>query len=279
MYKNARSLAIVFSSVLLCGVCGCQGRESSLAAATRAFKAPADYAVVSSDTEHGLVTLRSFKDGELRVIDVRSLSTVWPASPVDPAASPTEATGTRASNTTPSPAEATSSVATQATSVAAPTPSRLSPTYSVASDDADGRTLVHGPGIHIERAQGPARNALVAPSDVKKMHNVMLDHGVICGSNEHLRLTNVTVTTPSAGLVLQSGCHLELVDSEIRSNDVGVIVNTNASLDLENSVVRGRTASIQAAPATEVRSWASTFIGPTSIGDAHYVDRGGNVWE
>ena len=109
MYKNARSLAIVFSSVLLCGVCGCQGRESSLAAATRAFKAPADYAVVSSDTEHGLVTLRSFKDGELRVIDVRSLSTVWPASPVDPAASSAEATLTRASNITPSPAEATNS--------------------------------------------------------------------------------------------------------------------------------------------------------------------------
>lgn len=266
MRKPMTLLLISAAGLTILG--SCQSREDELSASTRTFRAPSDYAMVASDPERGLVTLRSTKNGELRVIDVRTRRTVLPATAATaPVATPMQpAIGRTEFTAAPLAAAAKAAVA-------------YPPVFAIKNGAADSRTLVNGPGIHIERAQGPAHSAASAHSEPKRLRNVILDHGLICGAGEYLELTNVTLTTPSAGIVLQSGCRLALIDSEIRSADVAIIVNAGAGLQIENSIVRGRSASIQAAPSTQVRSWASTFIGPRAIDDADYVDRGGNVWE
>lgn len=290
---GARQLAAAALCALL--VACHSGASDKLNAARQALLATGEYQIEAQDADRGLLTIRSKRDGSLQLIDVNA---------ANPAAAPSPgmraAATSAAATSTAAPAEQTvaAAVAPGESSAAStdsvrgaspispgsadePAAAAQSPTTALTAAEASGRGIVlaHGPRIHIERATGPASTA--TPSAIKQtlMTGVSISHAVICRDGDRMRLQQVRVDSPSAGIVLQSGCQLELIDSDVRSGDVALVVDSGAILRIENSTISGRIGSLQASNTTRVSSWASDFTGPTLLEGTAFIDRGGNTWQ
>lgn len=277
---------VTLATVLCAALAACHSAEADkLSAARQALLATGDYQIVAQDSERGLLTVRSRRDGGLQLIDVNAPPTAAPAKKSKPA---DDAAAQMANTESPAAATASASAAGDAAATAnalsadaSVAPGEAAVTALSAAEDAGhGLVLAHGPRIHIERVAGPVSPAVPAtPAKATVMSGISLNHAVICRSGDRMRLQQVRVISPSVGIVLQPGCQLELIDSSVQSGDVALVVNAGATLRIENSTINGRIGSLQASSATRVSSWASDFSGPTSLDGAEFVDRGGNTWQ
>ena len=277
--------------VVLLAACG-SANTDRLAAASQALQATGDYQVVAQDAERGLLTLRTTRDGALRVIDVNSVGPKPALLVANAIADHGAVSGATAVRAKPAPLPvADSALVGAAVSVAdnvVANPAGMArasegpasaPTLAEPSYPSGTNVLVNGPHVHIERA-APATTTVRAPvAKMTTLSGVSIDHAVICRNGDRIRLQLVRVDSQSAGIVLQSGCQLELIDSDVRSGDIALVVNAGATLLIENSTIHGRIGSLQASATTRVTSWASDFSGPTLLEGAEFIDRGGNRWQ